>query len=153
MNKIQQFKDADGNNIFPLAYAQGGMKMDLLWTNPSSASFAEQTVSINLSNYDLVVIVFALTTNMGANLTVTQAITPIDGLNHSISSKGIRADSGDYYYTRSRSFTPSSTGIAFTKGMVDNSYNNEAAIPYQVYGIKMSYIVPTSVHGLQYVEV
>lgn len=54
-NIIKQMKDFSGNNIYPIAYNQGGAKIDLLWTNPSpTTSFAAQTVSLDLSDYDLI---------------------------------------------------------------------------------------------------
>ena len=56
-NIIQQFKNANGDNVFPLAYAQGGCKMDLLWTNPNPTSaMAALTINIDLTEYDLLLI-------------------------------------------------------------------------------------------------
>jgi len=57
MNKIVQLQNPNGDNIYPIGYAQGGTKMDLLWTNPNPTSaFNPQTVSLDLSEYDLILI-------------------------------------------------------------------------------------------------
>ena len=149
MNIIQQFKDASGNNIYPLAYAQGGVKMDLLWTNPSpTSSFDTQTVSINLSNYNLIFISFRISTGETnvLNMFFEKGTTTV--MNMAL----------DYIYHRYITAS-SDSGITFGVGQRRNSYaaspttQNTILIPYQIYGVNMSYIVPTSVHGLQYVEV
>lgn len=148
MNIIKQLVDADGNNIYPIGYAQGGVKMDLLWTNPSpTSSFASQTVSIDLSNYAGVLIVCKQHKSVESyfnflSLIVAESIRFLCG-------------SGKLAF---RNATVSSAGVVFTDGSYVNTYgtdavNNDYVIPYQIYGIKMSYIVPTTVNGLQYVEV
>ena len=144
-NIIKQLQDADGNNIYPLAYVQGGVKMDLLWTNPSpDSSFSTQTVSLNLSDYSMVAIEFKRIQN--ESVYVPQ-ITVINGTRKywSITTGG--------GYIVSRVFTASSTGISFEDAYRNQTVTNTDAIPYQIYGIKMSYIIPTEVNGLQYVEV
>lgn len=142
MNIIKQLKDVNGNNIYPIAYAQGGMKMDLLWTNPNpSASFAAQTVSLDLSEYSCVLI----SVMDGTNLTTLFA--PIDNKKY---IANLVINNGQF---RWRSFVSSVSGITVEEGkQADTTYNN-IMIPYQIFGIKTSYVVPTSVHGLQYVEV
>ena len=148
-NIIKQFKDTSGNNVYPIAYAQGGMKMDLLWTNPSpTSSFSGQTVSIDLSEYDFVYITgLQLNTNsVGYDSDLTR-----------VGDKGILWSfvSG---YTSHRMYSVGTSGIAFENGsrqtaIGTNADNNGHCIPTNIYGIKMSYVVPTTVHGLQYVEV
>ncbi len=147
MNIIKQLKDSNGNNIYPIAYAQGGVKMDLLWTNPNpTSSFSAQTISLDLSEYQLVFVVCKGDTT-GTNYTTALAefntLTQIGTING---------------YTRFRAFTATATGVQFGGGYKQTSYSNDgsdnsATIPYHIYGIKMSYIVPTTVNGLQYIEV
>ena len=149
-NIIQQFKDASGNNIFPLAYAQGGMKIDLLWTNPSPTSaFAAQTVSLGLSEYEWLLI--NSRRSDGYDQYVTYLI-PVNGLTQIMSCGQLNVNPTA---SMMRGVTATSIGCTFTTGYAsgNSSSNTGWLIPYKIYGIKMSYIVPTSVHGLQYVEV
>ena len=148
-NIIQQFKNANGDNIFPLAYAQGGMKMDLLWTNPNpTSSFTAQTISLDLSEYEL----FIISSKAYADS------SSLDEINFSIAIKNtdslaiaFRTSSPELF----RVVTANDNGITFSTGKYtgDTNTSDSYAIPQKIYGIKMSYIVPTSVHGLQYVEV
>lgn len=147
-NIIKQLKDSNGNNIYPIAYAQGGMKMDLLWTNPSpTASFSAQTISVDLSEYDLVVVcIRSFPLNDGdsgfSNLIGYKELRSVATIAGSSSNKNGR-----------RRFTPSDTGVEFESCTYDGNTYNNFAVPIYIYGVKMSYVVPTSVHGLQYVEV
>lgn len=150
MNIIKQIKDDNGNNIYPIGYAQGGMKMDLLWTNPSPTSdFASQTVSLDLSEYDhLYVSYLALSSGTvycdfilkQKNVTIEQ----LSGVNQALKFRtALWNDSGITFSDCNSRTTLNGAG----------STANGSLVPYRVYGIKLSYIVPTSVHGLQYVEV
>ena len=151
-NIIQQLKNANGDNIYPIAYAQGGMKMDLLWTNPSpTSSFSPQTVSLDLSEYNLVYAIFNISPEVAATsdsawLLLIDDERPTIVLNPS-------------YLLRYREVRATSTGVVFGSGLEIQSYGqdavtkNDRVIPRLIYGIKMSYVVPTTVHGLQYVEV
>ena len=149
MNIIKQLKDANGNKVFPLAYAQGGMKMDLLWTNPNpTASFSATTISMDLSDYDL----FLVYTK---DYTTTTDVTP------TLICKGqITTVLMSVWYNTGREYTFTDSGINIGNGwaylnLADSTktYSGVRVIPYKIYGIKMSYIVPTQVHGLQYIEV
>lgn len=149
MNIIKQLQDADGNNIYPIAYAQGGVKMDLLWTNdqPTTAK-SSFTLTLDLSNYDMVYIsALQLNTNaVGYDSDVTR-----------VGDKGILW-SFVGGYTAHRMYAVSSTGIVFENGsrqtsIGTNADNSAYCIPQTIYGIKFSWIVPTTVQGLQYVEV
>ena len=149
MNIIKQFYDANGNKVFPLAYAQGGMKMDLLWANPSPTSvFAAQTVALDLSDYDFFV-VSAFRTNDYATTPTFSGIIPKGVL---AVIYGSEAGQANIY---SRKITFSDSGVEFSTGYATGSTANSTAdcIPDKIYGIKMSYIVPTQVLGLQYIEV
>jgi len=142
-NIIQQFKDADGNNIYPIAYAAGGVKMDLLWTNPAPTSnFAAQTVSLDLSEYDLLLIAISYGLSMDS---LSYNIMPI-GQTANLNVIKLEAQA-------SRFVTATTSGVTFQGGYVNNTASTSAGIPCYIYGIKMSYIVPTTVQGLQYVEV
>lgn len=151
MNIIKQIKDENGNNIYPIGYAQGGMKMDLLWTNPSPTStFASQTVSLDLSGYDYIYIVYDGV--VGSSKLYNSAFIPTSLPSYTF------VHCADFIYHRA--LTISSSGIVFAGGKYTRTYGSStftdiatACVPIYIYGVKLSYIVPTSVHGLQYVEV
>lgn len=151
-NIIQQFKNANGDNIYPVAYAQGGMKMDLLWTNPSPTSaFASQTVSIDTNDYEMVLVSFRASTATGYDYYVSVLVPVKDVIFLAITTGNNRL--------RERKFAWTTGGLVFQNAYTYNSYastpsvDNTVLVPYQIHGIKMSYIVPTNVHGIQYVEV
>lgn len=151
MNIIKQLQDADGNNIYPIGYAQGGMKMDLLWQNdqPSTSRGAfDITVS---TDYDLYIVTHCsdvsgyTPTNTGV---LQMALFTLDG--HQKLLLYFSTSGGRYQ----RWITPSANGtINVGAGYYNGSSGNVSCIPEHIYGIKMSYIVPTTVHGLQYIEV
>lgn len=147
MNIIKQIKDSNGNNIYPIGYAQGGMKMDLLWTNPSpTASFAAQTVSLDLSDYRCFVVYIRHYTNDNS---ISSAFLVKSDIETMLTAHGQTGNWACRYIT-----SITNNGVIFGNGKASNgSVNDQAGIPYQIYGIKTSYVVPTSVHGLQYVEV
>lgn len=151
-NIIQQFKNANGDNIYPVAYAQGGMKMDLLWANPSPTSaFGAQTVSIDTNDYEMVLVSFRASTETGYDYHVSVLVPVKDVIFLAITTGNNRL--------RERKFTWTAGGLIFQNAYTYNSYastpsvDNTVLAPYQIHGIKMSYIVPTNVHGIQYVEV
>ena len=149
---IKQLKDADGNNIYPIAYVNGGMKMDLLWTNPNpTVNFSTQTISLNLSSYDFVGIVFL---NNKSLYGVEEEFSEIK-----IFKKGTGTFSVGVAYSTGRNQTGrevdgiNNTGITFGSGFYGSTVSDEIGIPYQIYGIKMTYVVPTAVQGLEYEEI
>ena len=149
MNIIKQLQDADGNNIYPIGYAQGGMKMDLLWTNPNPTSnYGANTVSVDLSEYGAVLVTF----NYSA---LASLLCPVDGNKYMVTIGNVSTTSSSPSVPRRRGFTPSTSGIAFETSYISGTTTEAqgACIPYQIFGIKMSYIVPTQVQGLQYIEV
>lgn len=132
----------------------GGKNIDLLWTNASpSTAFTAQTVSLNLSKYEQIIIQGAGTTTYAqryadgtttalpsavcivfyANMNVSQVWTPF----------GCSAG-GNGATTWGRQVTTSSTGITFGAGQrfqgasstpsTDNTY----AIPMRIWGVKKS---------------
>ena len=159
-NKIVQMTDPLGNNIFPIAYAQGGVKMDLLWTNTSlTTSYPATSLTLDLSGYDLILIDYVLYSNSSLNSNVGTAISLIDGNLHQLYfSRGATSMASGTLYSYQRPFRPLTTGVNFDTGYASNgiqAWTSDAniCVPWHIYGIKTSYIVPTSVNGLQYVEV
>ena len=150
-NIIKQLIDSDGNNIYPIAYAQGGVKISpALWTNPDpSSSYGENTVSLDLSKYTFVLIEYR---ELASNTTrIGTVIIRVDGGQ----AEMISVLSG---YVSKRNATVSTTGVAFTVGDRITSFgsattDNNRSIPVAIYGIEISWIVPTTVQGLQYIEV
>ena len=119
------------DNLFPVS------KMDLLWENASPTSaFAAQTISLNLADYDAILVryngsgyqnVVANTTRCdlffiggGDGMLIIPTFTNIFG---------------------TRQLTVSTTGIVFSTGYhiagSTNSANNYAAVPMKIYGIKI----------------
>lgn len=151
MNKIQQLQDANGNNIYPIAYAAGGCKLELLWTNPSPTStFAAQTVALDLSDYHAVFILFRRNTSdenyyskyyLKTNDSKYQMLVAQYGT--IILDRGCKVDDDGLRFNDSYNFA---TNVA------NRTVDNNQVIPYKVYGYKMSYVVPTEVHGLQYTD-
>lgn len=104
-----------------------------LWTNPNPTStFAAQTISLDLSGYDAILVVIKKQT--AENIFVTAFATE--------KNKTFRANfpSHMFYY---REFSFSDTGVTFQDGKANTSYGNANAatynndtFPYQIYGIK-----------------
>ena len=107
--------------------------MKLLWTNPSptAASFAAQTVSLDLSQYRFVLIFFQ--NQAGSNPINLDSTIGMVG-QHLILAQGA-------YYIRTRSCNITATGIVFQGGVYYSSYgattnDNSMIIPQYIYGIK-----------------
>lgn len=111
-----------------------GIKVDLLWTNPSpSASFAAQTVPISdLSVYDFVVVMATTgTTDVNAESFFAQVD---DGVSYNIFLRNYNT-STQYNYLRR--FTVDSSGVTFAGGLRDTTANDNYAIPRKIFGIRM----------------
>lgn len=65
--------------------------------------------------------------------------------------KCLGSTSNNYYGRRNVITTTSS--VEFQQGLSGDTAANTRCIPNKIYGIKTSYIVPTNVQGLQYIEV
>ena len=108
------------------------LSLKLLWTNPSpSSSFASQTISLDLSGYDFVMVVYQHWTNSDVN-------------NSAFCRIGVygRLESHDYSLAY-RDYHPEATGVYFNTGILVTSYGNSsvqqntsAVIPLRIYGIK-----------------
>lgn len=111
----------------------GGTKM--LWTNQSpGASFGAQTVALDLTGYDAVLVVLknSTTTDTYASMVCVKEIQ-----SNIVCQK--ESDSG---VVASRGVLPSDTGVQFLSGRITNAFagtrraDNSYGIPYQIYGIK-----------------
>lgn len=151
-NKIIQMTDANGDNIYPVGFSMGGMKVDLLWTNSSpTSSFSAQTVGIDFNGYDFLFCDYLLAASVGTGIlySALHKVYDVDEQYYeafwhtSVANK----------YGRNVTVKGEKTSLVYTTGYENNSASTNALIPYHVYGIKMSYIAPTIVHDLQYVEV
>lgn len=116
----------------------------LLWTNPTSAEFQAQTISVDLSSYDFVLIVYARYCRVDgswdsiSNLEMDTCMIPsakTSGFNTRFMLSGVTE------FGRMRYGYVSSTGVTFESGIQFNSYgvntettNNATCIPYQIYG-------------------
>lgn len=145
-NKIVQFTDASGNNIYPMGYAQGGVKRDLLWSNPNPTSnFEPQTISLDLSDYGLIYITFKIYNDNVVGLEKTSIVGNKDRI------VGVNAEASALvtYY---RPFESNQNSVMFENGYRNATVTNTRCVPIQIYGIKTSYLVPTEVHGLTYID-
>lgn len=109
--------------------SSSGFTVDLLWSNASpTSSFSSQTVSIDLSSYKMVYVVF----RFASAAFHIPALTAIDDLTYRITSIGTAATySGSY-----RTMTPTITGISFGAGTTNGSTSNDHMIPEFIYGLK-----------------
>ncbi len=113
----------------------GGVSVDLLWTNSDpSASFAAQTVALDLSGYSMVMITFV----WGS---AGEWFTQVFEMDHkSIAFRADRANSGGRLYNCIRPVTTSSTGVVFGAATEGNgsstSTTNGNIIPAKIYGVK-----------------
>lgn len=113
---------------------------ELLWTNASPTSaFAAQTVSLDLSGYDAVRIVFKLvqsgTAGTKLNSMISQFVNVGDGgLNLYITQAG--GDWAGTAYLNERSFEVNTTGVYFYDNRERNRNVNTNNIPIYIYGIK-----------------
>ena len=104
-----------------------GVEMELLWENASpTSSFAAQTISLDLSVYDLVMLEFTAST--------TWYIRQVF-----ISNIG-----GNFYYrvvdgagkVYNRTCVINRNGIQFEVGQEGTSRNNDLCLPTKIYGVK-----------------
>ena len=107
----------------------------LLWTNPNpTSSFSAQTISLDLSKYDAVEVVF---NQHKQNLTLVTQKIRIRGVANTCGNT-------NFGYFVSRNLTFKDGGVTFTNGLYYGKYNtysslatdNDFLIPYKIYGIK-----------------
>jgi len=117
--------------------------LDLLWTNPNPTSaFNAQTLSIDLSGYESVVIQ-AKGWNATETYTPLKTLIPKDGKPYAIcgnqanyTEKGEISESFGMYV---RLVTVNDDGITFTTAHTSlSNTNNQACIPLEIYGCGIS---------------
>ncbi len=117
----------------------------LLWTNPNpTATFAGQTIAIDLSDYDEVSIVVAMYSANSIQYTETY-----DG------KVGEHLIISDFFLANNSGITRlcdiASSGVTFTAGYAGEAVNNDACIPLRIYGIKYERVAPPRVNASDYV--
>ena len=115
--------------------------MTLLWTNASPTSdFAAQTVQIDYSDYDLILMVIKSNTTSVAYFTnISEAVSGRKGFINKFSTTTI---SGTTVATGiERQFEYTASGIDYTRAFnyTGNTTVNNEMIPYKIYGIKVDY--------------
>lgn len=110
------------------------VKQFLLWTNPSPQNaFNAQTLSLDLSEFDAVEVIFRTGTSTSDRYT-------LPAVRVDIGNTGVIFNTTAY--NSERRFTVNTTGIVFTNALYYASYGNwsgsstNALIPYKIYGLK-----------------
>lgn len=109
-------------------------RMKLLWKNPNpgAASFAEQSIDLDLSPYDFLIVTAA------SDVTYAQAYGGYSvSVGHVGKTNAITALGN--YITR-RSYVADNSGISFKGAVIVNTYgsqqsNNAVCIPIEIYGV------------------
>ena len=128
MSAVSSVNGATGTVILD-ADDVGAMHWNLLWTNASSSSsFAAQTVSLDLSGYDIILIIGVFSANYNT------VLAPVFS---TVGEKGQLIFVGQNGKVGSRDMTVTATGVQFDVGYYDaTSDKNAYAIPLKIYGIK-----------------
>lgn len=140
--ELKQHAENKENPHSVTAAQVGATTMTLLWENASPTSnFASQTISMDLSEYDAIML-------------LTRRSTTVHDIGFGISVFGHRGFAQNLaLYTEvsagvlicGREFTPSASGIVINGGvykfsniaMTACNFDDSYAIPYRIYGIKM----------------
>ena len=134
MSAVSSVNGATGTVVLDANDVGAMAEWDLLWTNASPlSSFSGQTISINLSGYDFVKIVFNWYVGNSTSEKYCQDFLC------GATSLTYRSDVGGYISTRT--VTISGSGIVFgscseSQGTGSTSTNNSACVPVYIYGIK-----------------
>ena len=123
--------DADGT-IHAVGGGGGGeaegLPTKLLWENPSpTASFATQTITVDLSAYDLIAVDFLMVNNASTHCWSVLGVTGLQ-------QRCIDGQQGSLNIT-TRNVTPSSSGVLFGSGYLSATQNDIYMIPQKIYGI------------------
>lgn len=103
--------------------------LKLLWTNSDpTATFAAQTIALNLSKYDAILVKCRATTSAGQYF--SQFCFKGESVNASVSSKSY---SGTTVYSRGVQCTD--TGVTFTNGYSGSTSGTGNAVPVKIYGL------------------
>ncbi len=129
------YKDTNVEDALDDLYDKSAV--DLIWTNSSpTSSFAAQTININLSNYNYIVIV--LVTSDGSSI--------YDWTPHSTILLPVLSSWDGYSAKASATGTSLTRGLKVETGKIiftdakytDGETNNAGVIPYKIYGIKQN---------------
>lgn len=122
-----------GESSVGVSSSGGGVSVDLLWTNSSpTASFAGQTVSLDLSAYDFAMIQFKNNIASSVEDVDFTSLCPKGVLTIAFGTSFSTASS----YLYKRSVTVSDTGVVFGTGKQDLSSGAGYAVPQKIFGIK-----------------
>lgn len=115
--------------------------MTLLWTNASPTSdFAAQTVSLDYSDYDVILMIIKSSTTSVAYFTnISEAVSGRKGFINKFSTATV---SGTTVATGiERQFEYTASGIDYTRALnyTGNTTVNNEMIPFKIYGIKVDY--------------
>lgn len=130
----------------------GGVKVDLLWTNPSPESaFDAQTINLELNKYDII----AVTSRRAYDTTSNNVSTNFFIKNVGEICTCMVPEHVAGYFT-ARAFTVNENSLTFMNGT--NSYSpsgtsNVNCIPIRIYGIKTTYLLPSEPMGIFYEEI
>lgn len=103
-----------------------GMIIDLLWTNPNPTSaFAAQTVALDLSGYDAVII--------RVDQERCKTYVCFVGYQYDFAT----VPSGYTPASFGRLATISSSGITFGSGYYNTGINDTVIVPAQIYGVRL----------------
>ena len=135
MSSVSSVNDATGTVVLDADDIGAVSKLELLWENASpSSSFAAQTVSLDLSGYDAVLIKATTTSN-----------NPSDeyyGFFNTLAfvGDGIKTVmffcSGNTNRSGHRMAQATSSGVTFSKCMWNAAQTDGFGVPYYIYGIK-----------------
>lgn len=140
---IRCFNDGTWSSwVKTLLSGSGVVAKKLLWTNASpTSSFAEQTLSLDLSNYDAVEIQHCYANN--ANDMLETGIYQKGYTKQYMKNHYEISTSSGVYYIAQRLVEVTASGITFGKGMLKNvtgttngSEGNYYCCPLKIYGIK-----------------
>ena len=108
---------------------------ELLWSNASPTSvFSAQTISLDLSNYDYILIEGLRSISYPNDKTKVLSLCPKgQTVNYSVSSDGT-TDNG-----AARTVTVSNAGVTFSNAHSSGSTQNYFAIPLKIYGCNISF--------------
>ena len=125
------YKVAGADPVIP--FSKGA---ELLWTNPNSlATFAAQTISLDLSKYKYILISCIYSASSLISTIVLQPIPSKSGANNGdIWPKALSTLSGSATYA-SRAITVTTSGVTFENSLIyTGAVNNTVCIPYKIYG-------------------
>lgn len=111
-----------------------GATFDLLWTNTNiHAAFPAQTISLNLSDYDAVLIKMTLNNTSQYESTTSEGTSICFKGRASASYNGII---NNQTFNMERLAVVSNSGIEFSTGYANMGTGDQYAVPLQIWGIK-----------------